>query len=134
MILRPGPYCFFIDGLDELTGETSSLVSLIRKISQYPNVKVCVTSRLWIIFEDEFSKPQLTFQNLTYVDIKRYPDSELGSSVAFNELQRMDKISAEALMENIAEKSSGVFLWVVLVARSLKEGLRDGDRLPDLHK
>ncbi|KAM7214789.1 hypothetical protein V8F06_009861 [Rhypophila decipiens] len=64
-------------------------------------------------------------QDLTYSDIKTYIDSELGGSVAYRELWMMNEKDAESLMESIAEKSSGVFLWVVLVVRSLKEGLRD---------
>jgi hypothetical protein len=46
----------------------------------------------------------------------------------------MDEGYADSLVENIAEKASGVFLWVVVVVRSLLEGLGDGDRLSDLQK
>ncbi|KAK4209406.1 hypothetical protein QBC37DRAFT_391283 [Rhypophila decipiens] len=128
-------YCFLIDGLDEFKGDHSALISFIFKISRYPNVKICVASRPWIIFEDELrTKPQLMLQDLTYSDIKTYIDSELGGSVAFRELWMMNEKEAQSLVESIAEKSSGVFLCVVLVVRSLKEGLRDGDRLPDLQQ
>ncbi|KAM7196618.1 hypothetical protein V8F33_006117 [Rhypophila sp. PSN 637] len=109
-------YCVFIDGLDEFKGDHSNLISFIFKISQYPNVKLCVSSRPWIVFEDELrTKPQLMLQDLTSADIKTYIESQLGSSVAFRELRMMNEIAVGSLLENIAEKSSGVFLWVVLV-------------------
>ncbi|KAM7217652.1 hypothetical protein V8F06_007036 [Rhypophila decipiens] len=106
-------YCFFIDGLDEFKGDHSDLISFIFKISQYPNVKLCVSSRPWIIFEDELcTKAKLMLQDLTSADVKTYIESQLGSSVAFRELRMMNEKDAESLMESIAEKFSGVFLWV----------------------
>lgn len=128
-------YCFIIDGLDEIKADLSSLLSFIRKISKYPNIKVCISSRPWFIFGDEFStKPHLMLQDLTESDIKIYITSKFDSNVAFRELQIMDVKIAESLIEEIARKSSGVFLWVVLVLLSLEEGLRDGDRLSDLQR
>jgi NACHT domain len=50
----PFKYCFFIDGLDELRGDLSALIKLVRQISDFKNVKVCVSSRPWMIFEDEY--------------------------------------------------------------------------------
>jgi len=132
--LKTIKYCFVIDGLDEIKGDLSSLLSFIRKISKYPNIKVCISSRPWFIFGDEFStKPNLMLQDLTEPDIKIYITSKFDSNVAFKELQIMDVKIAESLIEEIARKSSGVFLWVVLVLLSL-EGLRDGDRLSDLQR
>jgi hypothetical protein len=128
----PLKYCFFIDGLDELRGDLSDLIILVHRISSYANVKVCVSSRPWMILEDEYgTKPHLMLQHLTYPDIKHYIDSTLTSYMAFKECRALDEEYAATLIENVAGKSSGVFLWVVLVVRSLVEGLRDGDRLSD---
>ena len=128
-------FCFFIDGLDELEGDKSNLISFTRSVGEYPHLKFCISSRPWMIFEDEFnSKPHLMLQDLTFHDIKLFVDSELSSSVAFKEPRIMDEIASEFLIQSVSEKASGVFLWVVLVVRSLMEGLRDGDRLPDLQR
>jgi hypothetical protein len=127
--------CFFIDGLDEFKGELDALVSLVRRISQYPNVKICVLSRPWMIFEDNFrAKPQLMLQDLTFADIRKYVEDHLTDSPAFVELRYTDEKYAASLVENVVKKSSGVFLWVVLVVKSLLEGLRDGDHLSDLQR
>jgi hypothetical protein len=127
--------CFFIDGLDEFKGELDALVSLVKRISQYPNVKICVSSRPWMIFEDTFrAKPQLMLQDLTFGDIRKYMNDHLTDNPGFMELRCRDEQYAASLVENVAAKSSGVFLWVVLVVKSLLEGLRDGDHLSDLQK
>ncbi|KAF2094819.1 hypothetical protein NA57DRAFT_45489, partial [Rhizodiscina lignyota] len=128
-------FCFLIDGLDEFKGELQTLLSLVKRISQYPNVKICVSSRPWMIFEDTFqAKPQLMLQDLTLPDIRIYVNDNLTQTPGFMELRCMDEQYAASLVENIATKASGVFLWVVLVVKSLLEGLRDGDHLSDLQR
>ncbi len=47
-------------------------------------------------------------------------------------VSRYDKEGAEAIFDEITRKASGVFLWVVLVVRSLVAGLRHGDNLTQL--
>jgi hypothetical protein len=128
-------YVFFVDGLDEFEGDKSSLISLIYQISSSPNVKVCVSSRPWPVFEDAFKqKPSLMLQYLTYGDIEHYVHENLNKHRGFRELTRGIPFYAGQLMENITNKASGVFLWVVLVVRSLIEGLTDGDRISDLQR
>lgn len=128
-------FCFFIDGLDEFKGDLEALITLTKRISLYGNTKICVSSRPLIIFEDAFrTKPQLMLQDLTHADIRKYVEHNLTDNPGFTELRNMDEKYADGLMNNVAEKSDGVFLWVVLVVRSLLEGLRDGDHLLDLQK
>ena len=126
-------YCFIIDGLDELKGDPQSLLSFIRKICHYPNVKVCVSSRPLFVFGDQFgTTAHLQLEDLTRDDIKLYASSKLGANVAFKEFQMSN--DGEKLIEEIVGKAQGVFLWVILVVLSLEEGLRDGDRLSDLRR
>jgi energy-coupling factor transporter ATP-binding protein EcfA2 len=130
-------FCFFIDGLDEFEGDVSVILQLVHRISTYSTTKVCVSSRPWIVFEDEFSTtPHLMLQHLTYPDIVHYINSTLGSSPAFKELCSLagEENFSQNLVEKIAKKSAGVFLWVVLAVRSLTSGLRDGDGLLELEK
>jgi hypothetical protein len=128
-------FCFFIDGLDEFQGNLDALIALTKRISLYRNTKICVSSRPWIIFEDAFrTKPQLMLQDLTRGDIGTYVEDKLTDNPGFMELRCMDEEYARTLIGNVAEKSDGVFLWVVLAVGSLLEGLRDGDRLADLQK
>ncbi|UNI19865.1 hypothetical protein JDV02_006010 [Purpureocillium takamizusanense] len=128
-------YAFFIDGLDEYVGNSSRLISLIRNLSSYPNVKICVSSRPWNVFEDEFRQaPNLMLQHRTHDDIALYAEQNLTTNTAFQELQEYNPDYASNLIQNITEKASGVFLWVVLVVRSLIDGLEQGDRPSELQE
>jgi 23S rRNA C2498 (ribose-2'-O)-methylase RlmM len=60
--------------------------------------------------------------------------SHLTSHPGFQELEQFDASCAAELVGEIANKASGVFLWVMIVVQSLLEGLRDADRLSDLRK
>ncbi len=130
---QPVRYFFLIDGLDEVDGDASRLVYLIHTLGTYPNVKMCVSSRPWNVFEDGFrQQPSLMLQFLTYSDISLYVRENLTGQPAFRELAWGDPEGTAALTNDIADKASGVFLWVVLAVKSLVEGLRDGDRIEDL--
>jgi hypothetical protein len=43
-----------INGLDEFDGDHEELANLFKEITNYPNVKVCLLSRPWVVFEDIF--------------------------------------------------------------------------------
>jgi hypothetical protein len=65
--------CFFVDGLDEYDGGPELLINLFTTISKSPYVKVCLSSRLWLIFEKAFeSCPGFRSQDLTRDDIVQY--------------------------------------------------------------
>lgn len=128
-------FCFFIDGLDEFDGSHRDLIRVLRQLSLVPNIKICVSSRPWNIFQDAFaSDPSLMLQNLTQNDMQMYVKAEFAGSAHFELLKRAEPVRAPRLISEIVEKSSGVFLWVYLVTRSLQEGLTDADRLEDLER
>ncbi|GKT94312.1 hypothetical protein Ct61P_12162 [Colletotrichum tofieldiae] len=63
--------CLFVDGLDEFSGEPETLIALFQDIVSHPNVKLCVSSRPWLVFEDAFRhRSSLKLEDLTYMDIK----------------------------------------------------------------
>ena len=128
-------FCFFIDGLDEFDGEHTNLIRLIKDISPSSNIKLCVSSRPWVLFEDAFKhKPSLMLQDLTYPDIRHFIDSAFNNKPEFVELEKREPRYASELLKDIAQKSSGVFLWVNLVVHSLLAGLVNGDRVSDLQR
>ncbi|KAF3052559.1 hypothetical protein E8E11_006155 [Didymella keratinophila] len=47
-------------------------------------------------------------------------------------MEKVHRTECANLIENVCEKSLGVFLWTVLVVRSLIEGLIEGDNIKDL--
>jgi len=62
-------------------------------------------------------------------DRKQYVESKLSSNPGFEVLKDFDFSSATDLIDNVAEKASGVLVWTYLVTQSLLEGLSEGERL-----
>ena len=129
--------CFLIDGLDEFDGNHEVLAELFHDVvgscSSASNVKVCVSSRPWVVFQDSFGMcPTLKLQNLTFDDIKRYVDQEFRKNSAFRNLLRQDPGATDALVEEVVTKAEGVFLWVHIVVKGLLKGIRNRDSISDL--
>ncbi|KAH7068138.1 hypothetical protein BKA63DRAFT_581471 [Paraphoma chrysanthemicola] len=126
-------FLIFIDGLDEFSGNASDVIALLIAIAAAPNVKLCIASRQWTVFEDAFGRlPSLRMQDLTRPDIRNYTNQRLRDHPTFEDFQIEEPQYASRVVEQIVEKSSGVFLWVTLVVNSLLEGLTNGDRVTDL--
>ncbi|KAF2677498.1 hypothetical protein K458DRAFT_319518, partial [Lentithecium fluviatile CBS 122367] len=123
----------FIDGLDEYAGDHEDLIWTICNLTKL-DVKICVASRPWNIFEDAFGsnlKRKLYLQDLNKDDMQRYVDDNLRRQPNF---QRLERSQADEIVGEIVGKSQGVFLWVHLVVRSLVEGLRNRDSISLLRK
>lgn len=81
----------------------------------------------WHIFEDQFKdKPKLRLEDLTFSGIQQFVAAKLHESAGFKELDRQEPEYARNLVKEIVAKSSGVFLWVDLVVKSLLNGLTNG--------
>lgn len=129
-------FCFFIDGLDEYDGDPDRIVSVLESLRSWPDIKLCISSRPYNEFIDAFgrsSDPQLTLEDLTREDIRIYVRNTLEENLRFRALKARDDRSQD-LVHEIVEKARGVFLWVILVVRSLLAGLRNADRIYDLQK
>jgi hypothetical protein len=115
--------CLFIDGLDEFQGNHLELVNLVTDLATNPRLKLCVSSRPWNVFIKAFemSVPNLCLQDLTQSDIKHYVRTEIQTYCAVIDQDVKD------LIDEIVTKAEGVFLWVVLVVRSIISGLSEGD-------
>ena len=128
-------FCFFIDGLDEFEGDHEWIVEFFTELATLPHVKFCISSRPWNVFEDAFNKlPMLKVQDLTKDDIALYARSMLESHPRWNKLCTIEQVNGPLLISEITSKSCGVFLWVYLVIRSLRDGLRDRDRITDMRR
>jgi len=129
----PLKICFLIDGLDEFDGDHEEIAELFQEISYFQNIKVCLSSRPWVIFQYPFGNcPSLRLQDLTYSDIERYVQDKLTENPAFLRLAQEEEEAAPALVHEIVEKADGVFLWVKLVVRSLLNGIRNRDEMSHL--
>ncbi|KAH7390642.1 hypothetical protein BKA66DRAFT_580795 [Pyrenochaeta sp. MPI-SDFR-AT-0127] len=86
-------FCFFIDDLDEYEGESSDLIKALRALSKLRMVKLCVSSRPWHVFKDEYVRPNyrmLKLEDLTRDDIALYVRDVLEEHERFDVLQQRD--------------------------------------------
>jgi len=126
---------FLIDGLDEFEGDIDDIIGLFQDIAASKNVKVCLSSRPWVVFEDSFAHlPNLRLQNLTYRDIKIYVTDRCTQNRGFQRLMSREPDSSPVLINEIVRKADGVFLWVKLVVESLLTGIKNRDELEDLRQ
>ncbi|KAM0348180.1 hypothetical protein ACHAP4_011015 [Fusarium culmorum] len=73
-------------------------------------------------------------KDYTQPDILHYVGSQLKQNEGFARLEKRDPQYASTLIDNITTKSSGVFLWIRLVVKSLLAGLTYDDRISDLQR
>jgi hypothetical protein len=124
---------FLIDGLDEFSGDQQRLLTVLHSLGQSPHMKICCASRPWVEFQDAFHQaPSLMLQNLTRPDIEKYVEIKFDTHPAMKEAHAYSPETTKIIFQEICDKSSGVFLWVVLVVKSLLNGISSGDRISDL--
>lgn len=121
-------FCFFIDGLDEYEEtrqeDYKDMVNLLWSWTDAAPqaVKICVSSREYNVFMNGFSEDQrLRVQDLTRGDMERYTHDKLEGMP--------DETEREHLVQAILDKANGIFLWVALVVKSLREQLEEGHEL-----
>ncbi|EIT74457.1 hypothetical protein AO1008_03970 [Aspergillus oryzae 100-8] len=126
----PTKFCLFIDGLDECTEDHSELIKLLNSLVQ-SNVKICLSSRRWKVFEDAYGEPEdrrLYLEQNNREDIHSYVQSELEQHPAWGPIVEINPRTSGIVAE-ITDRSQGVFLWAVLVVRYFHEWLTHGDTM-----
>jgi hypothetical protein len=129
-------FCFFIDGLDEYDGLSHEIAQTVQDLSASPNIKVCVASRPWNTFEAAFgsdTKSLLRLHEHTKEDIRLYVHEMIDKHKLFQQLKAEDD-RYQRVLQKIVEKAKGVFLWVFLVVRNLKETLPNEDTVEALEQ
>jgi hypothetical protein len=124
-------FFFFIDGLDEYEGtHQEDPKTLVDLLSSWTNlapttVKICVSSREYNVFMNAFSNEQrISLQNLTRSDMTRY---------VLNKFRHMDQKDQTDLTKAIVENAQGIFLWVTLVVKRIREQIEKSVDLRTLH-
>ncbi|KAG4262773.1 hypothetical protein FPRO03_10136 [Fusarium proliferatum] len=126
------PVCIFIDALDEISPEQDTLDTLhILRALISPTIKLCVSSRPERLFRLHLQdKPSLEIHKLTGPDIKQYSKVSIRDSI----LLEPQGLKVSDLARQIGRMSQGVFLWAVLVTRSLIRGINNGDSRSDIYR
>lgn len=120
--------CIFIDGLDEFTGDQDALIRLIMKLIQFPNTKICLSSRLHLRYADHFGwSAMLRLQDLTVSDIEHYVYDRLASTALRYPKALQIPGWPQSLASQIIKRAEGVFLWVALAINDQLEGIYNDD-------
>ncbi|KAK1773893.1 hypothetical protein QBC45DRAFT_437307 [Copromyces sp. CBS 386.78] len=123
-------FCIFIDGLDEYVGtpncDTIAMVDDLHKwVQQTSHVKICVSSRPDNVFMNAFDpRRQIKLHDLTKGDMQAYIRAQL---------EHMEsRETREELVDLVIEKAQGIFLWVTLAVKSIREQIENGFRSTDM--
>ncbi|KAI1262899.1 prion-inhibition and propagation-domain-containing protein [Xylariaceae sp. FL1019] len=128
-------YCFFIDGLDEYSGNYDDAITFFNQLANSQNFKFVISSRPIGACDRAYgSGPKLSLQDLTKHDIELYVEERVSKHPYARTITETDPIRAEKMLSDLVKKSSGVFLWVVLACRSVLEGFNNFDDLGDLER
>jgi hypothetical protein len=130
-----GAFAFFIDGLDEFTGNHRDGISFVKSLVSSTNIKVLVSSRPLDTCVAAFSAaPKLRLQDLTKPDIERYVSDTVCSHPYVVDHNYVSDTAVEGLVKDIQGKANGVFLWVVLACRALQDGFDAFDNEEELRR
>ncbi|ROW08851.1 hypothetical protein VMCG_02696 [Cytospora schulzeri] len=127
------PYCFFLDGLDEISSKDGpwKLIRIIERLSLLPSIKLCVSSRPEHVFTKHFEKfPSIKMQDLIAPDVRKYAYDVLEEHNEASDLPE----NVSSIIDTIVDKADGVFLWAVLVLESFRRGLSNGDTWDQLEQ
>lgn len=119
-------FCYFIDGLDEYDGDPLKHKTLAKQLVTWADsqaVKIVCAARPHTVFLDVFEHVGLaiTFHDLTRSDIRNFAEHQF--TALLDELYLVEaKYTCLNVVGEIATRAEGVFLWAVLVVRSLING------------
>ena len=125
--------CLFIDGLDEFEGHEDAKDTLIKTIKNMTHrscIKAVVSSRPEPLLLETFSRfSSLRLQDLTGPDMLTFIEEKLLSESRMRELRDIDKPKFRHLVNAIAGRSDGVFLWLDLAMQDMMRGVRARDSI-----
>ncbi|RDL31471.1 uncharacterized protein BP5553_09680 [Venustampulla echinocandica] len=134
-----GNIIFFLDGLDECSGENRSQVQFLTKLVESSRntklaVRLCLASRSLPEIEPALeSYPRCRIHEWTAEDISEYVITKLTGPWNLLEDYHLDRNLQEYdIRQSIIKKAGGVFLWVQIVVDNLIIGLEEGDTREEL--
>ncbi|KAI1126841.1 hypothetical protein F5Y10DRAFT_203305 [Nemania abortiva] len=147
--------CLFIDGLDEYEApDRESYWDLAKRLGDWVDdshgdIKLCVSSRPYIEFQDTFSpcqhrsREQIHLHQLNRSDIEKHCQTTLSEAKELHGISDPTKARSFAcqiensrgyLVREIGDRAEGVFLWAVLVVRMIISEAKRGGSDEDLMK
>lgn len=123
--------CLFIDGLDEFEGDDNdlrNLVTWLKKLLETSQIKLCVASRPWRVFEDALlDRPHLRMEDFNFDDIQKCVWQRFNDDPNFRAKKQVEAAFCNQLLDEIVTKAEGVFLWVHIVCTNLLHAMSRGE-------
>ncbi|GAB1318352.1 hypothetical protein MFIFM68171_08562 [Madurella fahalii] len=114
----------FVDGLDEFFIPPREVVVLFRAIKTRCSggPKLCVASRPWTEFDNEFNEsPMLDMHILTGDDMIAFISGSFQGHKGFGEQKRLFLNETGRLLRGIVDKANCVVLWASVVVQLLSD-------------
>ncbi|KAK1672889.1 hypothetical protein BDP55DRAFT_717828 [Colletotrichum godetiae] len=116
-------FCYFIDGLDEYEGDSldhKHLAEMLRAWARADNVKVVCSARPSAVTLDIFGASNTFFElhDLTKADIYAFAKTQFEEHLREPAFET-GQAACLGMLQTIAERADGVFLWASLVVRAL---------------
>lgn len=100
-----------VDGLDELEGDLDVIIVLLQQASTFSYVKLCLSSRPWVVFEDAFEEsPSLKLHRFTHNEVQTYVYEQLVDNPALRQSAAQGPGEMQDLVDEIVGKASGVLI------------------------
>ena len=94
---------------------------------------MCVSSRPEQVFRLGFAQsPQIRLQDLNYLDMKKTVEDRLHPIL--NKHFPEEETDIESLIDDTVHKAQGVFLWLELMTKSLRNGCYNADTMRELYE
>lgn len=122
----PGKVYMFLDGLDEFNQNRNlgDILSLLTRITQSPNVKLCISSRPELPLETSLARhPMMRIHDFTRKDVFDIAASRLSVAVTEIGWHQITLENTLTLACEIASHAEGVFIWALLAIESTIDGL-----------
>ncbi|KAF2649728.1 hypothetical protein K491DRAFT_668438 [Lophiostoma macrostomum CBS 122681] len=136
---RLPPVCIFIDGLDEIDPKEHNgaygLLEMLENLASLQNIKMCLGSREEPVFAAKLTTyPRLRLQDLTWNDMSTFVKESFASYLRESSSKPITSRQVQALVNTIIARADGVFLWVRLVMKSIRNGLLFFDDCDNLNR
>ena len=127
----------FVDGLDECNDGTHELLDSLSRVIDLENLKICISSRPWQIFIDEYgAHPSLSLEEVNWIDLESYSVGQLRryarNTPLYADFHPVLSKDGNRFVHDLVSKAQGVFLWIFLVLRRLEPRMRFAQHLTSL--
>lgn len=114
--------------------EARKMKAMLNSFTSSSAIKMCFSSRPWIVFEDAFGENdrlRIQLRDLTKADITRFVTEKFVGGPSFRRLKHQSAKHGE-IIEEIVIRANGVFLLGCLVVQLLRRGRTNRDTIPGL--